>query len=118
MPSTTDTSALWPTGSSPSSGLSGRDEVDAGTRANAIVDRAAQGAHETIDSLAERAKPQVQRAQEGIDRGAQLLQRGADQARELADEWTTGLRVTIRQHPLGAVATALLFGLLLGRVTR
>ncbi len=118
MQSPTDTSALRPTGSSPSLTRSGRDDGGAETRAKEMVDRAAESAHETIDNLAERAKPQIQRAQEGIDRGAQMLHQGADQARELADEWTTSLRVTIRQHPLGAVTTALLFGLLLGRVTR
>jgi ElaB/YqjD/DUF883 family membrane-anchored ribosome-binding protein len=91
---------------------------DTMTRAEQLVDRAAQGAHQTVDQLAERAKPQLQRVEQGLEQGNEMLHRGAEQARELADEWTTSLRVTVRQHPLTAVATALLCGLLLGRVAR
>lgn len=88
------------------------------TRSEEMVDRAAQGVHQTVDQLAERAKPQLQRVEHGIEQGSEMLQRGAEQARELAGEWTTSLRVTVREHPLTAVATALVCGLLLGRTAR
>lgn len=107
------TSPAYPPSPSPSSGSG-----VAPTRTEQMVDRAAQGAHQTVDQLAERAKPQLQRVEHGIEQGGEMIQRGAEQARELADEWTTSLRVSVRQHPLTAVATALLCGLLLGRVGR
>lgn len=88
------------------------------SRAEQLLDRAAQGAHQGVDQLAERARPQLQRVEQGLEQGSEMLHRGAEQARELADEWTASLRVTVRQHPLAAVATALLCGLLLGRVAR
>lgn len=93
-------------------------EPDSSTRVQDGVDRAAQGMHQAVDRVAERAKPSLQRVQDGLDHGSQLLHQGADQVREMADEWTTTLRGTVREHPLAAVATALLFGMLLGRVTR
>lgn len=88
------------------------------TRAEQLVDRAAQGVHDAVDQVAERAKPQLQRVQQGLDQGNRFLHHSADQARELADEWSTSLRVTVRQHPLTSVATALLCGILLGRMAR
>lgn len=91
----------------------------AGTmRSDEMVDRAVQSAHQTVDQLAEHARPQLQRAEHGLERGSEMLQRGAEHAREVAGEWTDGLRVTVRQHPLTAIATALVCGLLLGRVAR
>jgi ElaB/YqjD/DUF883 family membrane-anchored ribosome-binding protein len=99
----------------------GTAHTDAGQSPSRLQDRvddAAQSMHQAVDRLAERAKPPLQRMEEGLDHGSQVLHRGADQVREMADEWTVHVRGTVREHPLAAVGTALLFGLLLGRVTR
>jgi ElaB/YqjD/DUF883 family membrane-anchored ribosome-binding protein len=83
-----------------------------------LVQRVAQGAHQTIDSLAERAGPQVHRLQEGLHETEQMVRQRAEQAKEMAGEWTENLRGTVRQHPLTSLAAALAAGVLLARLTR
>jgi hypothetical protein len=80
--------------------------------------RVVQGAHATIDSLADRAAPYVQNLQQGVSSAGASLEEGANRAREIGDEWTESLRRTVRENPLGAVATALVLGLLVARITR
>ncbi len=86
--------------------------------AHEMVGRVAQGAHATIDKIADRATPQVQRLQDGYRETEQLVHRNAEQVRDKAHEWTDGLRVSVREHPLTAVATALAAGMLLARLSR
>jgi len=81
-----------------------------------LMERVVQGAHETIDRLAERAAPHVQRVQESVSGANEMLHERADQARELGTEWVDALRGTVRAHPVAAVATALAAGLLLARL--
>jgi ElaB/YqjD/DUF883 family membrane-anchored ribosome-binding protein len=89
-----------------------------GTQPNDLMNRVVQGAHETIDRLAETAAPHVQSLQEGLSGANDMLHQRADQVRELGDEWTESLRGTVREHPLAAVATALAVGVLIARLTR
>jgi ElaB/YqjD/DUF883 family membrane-anchored ribosome-binding protein len=84
----------------------------------AIVQGAAQGAHHTIDRLAEQATPHVQRLQEKLAGATQMLDERAGQIREVAHAWTEGLRTTVRDKPLTAVGAALVLGMVLARVTR
>lgn len=93
---------------------------DADTRKDApeLMRRVVQGAHETIDHLADAAAPQVQKLQQGVDDAGQRLHARADQIRTLGDEWMASLRGTVRESPLTAVATALLLGMLVARVRR
>ncbi len=86
--------------------------------ANDMVGRVAQGAHSTIDKIADRATPHVQRLQDGYHETEQLVHRNAEHAREKAHEWTDSLRGSVREHPLTAVATALAAGMLLARLSR
>jgi ElaB/YqjD/DUF883 family membrane-anchored ribosome-binding protein len=90
----------------------------AATSSDDLVNRVAQGAHHTIDQLAERAAPHVHRLQEGLTETEHMVQRRAAQAKEMAGEWTENLRGTVRQHPLTSVAAALAIGALLSRLSR
>lgn len=88
--------------------------VDAGVGAapgGDMLGRVVQGAHNTIDRLAETAAPHLQRLQEGV--GAQT-----EHVKEVGEEWAESLRHTVRENPLAAVATALALGMLLSRLTR
>lgn len=82
-----------------------------------LIQRVVQGAHSTIDRLAETAVPAVNRLQEGIHTAGDKLHAGADHARELGDEWTESLRTTVREHPIAAVAVALAAGVLIARLS-
>ena len=88
------------------------------TGAPDLLQRVVNGAHDTIDRLAETAAPHVQRLQEGMSSAGDTLQQRSDQALEIGDEWAESLRTTVRDHPLAAVATAVAVGMLVARITR
>jgi hypothetical protein len=83
-----------------------------------LLGRVVQGAHSTIDRLAETAAPRVQRLQEGVAQAADSLHAGAEKARQVGDEWTESMRATVRQNPIAALATAFAVGALIVRITR
>jgi len=72
-----------------------------------VLTRVVQGAHQTVDRLAETAAPQVQRMQDGLA-----------SARELGGELRESLRSTVRENPLLALGAALAVGMVIGRVSR
>ena len=83
-----------------------------------VLTRVVQGAHETIDRMAETAAPHVQRLQKSVSATGELLHDRTDHAREVSEEWAETLRGTVRDHPFAAVATALALGVLIARITR
>jgi hypothetical protein len=93
-------------------------EADMVPSSDDLMARVVQGAHATIDRLADQAAPQVQRLQEGLSTAGNALQGQADQARATSDAWAQSLRDTVRDHPLAAVVSALALGALIARITR
>lgn len=83
-----------------------------------LLDRVVDGAHQAIDRLADSAAPHVQRLQKGVADASDTLHDKAGQAREMGDEWAESLRCTVRENPLAAVATALVVGVLIARLTQ
>lgn len=83
-----------------------------------LMDRVVRGAHDTVDKLADKAKPQLQRLQEGAGNASDTLHARVDQARDVSDQWAESLRVAIRENPLAAVGTALAIGLIFARLSR
>lgn len=77
-----------------------------------------QGAHQTIDRLAEQVMPHVQRLQENMGSATEMLDQRADQIREMTDEWLETLRCTVRDNPLASLGAALAVGLLVARLSR
>jgi ElaB/YqjD/DUF883 family membrane-anchored ribosome-binding protein len=84
---------------------------------NEMFARVVQGAHQTVDRLAETAAPHVQRLTEGVGQASETLSARADQVRDVGDEWAESLRTTVRENPLAAIATALVVGVLIARLT-
>lgn len=85
---------------------------------NELLDRVVEGAHQAIDRLADSAAPHVQRLQQGVSDAGDAIHQRAGQARELGDEWAESLRCTVRENPLAAVATALVVGVLIAKLTQ
>jgi ElaB/YqjD/DUF883 family membrane-anchored ribosome-binding protein len=81
-----------------------------------MLDRLVQVAHETIDRLAGSAAPHVHRIQEQLGHVGETF--NVKDVRATGDEWAEGLRDTVREHPLAAMATAVALGMLLTRLTR
>ncbi len=86
--------------------------------ANDLLGTVVQGAHSAIDRLAEAAAPAVQRLQDGVSSTSGALSERADHVREMGDEWAESLRVTVRENPLAAVATAVAVGILISKLTQ
>jgi ElaB/YqjD/DUF883 family membrane-anchored ribosome-binding protein len=103
---------------SPAPGNGIGSHAGTGTGDADLFGRVVQGAHATIDRLAETAAPHVHRLQDGMAEASDSLQARAGQARETGGEWAETLRCTVRENPLAAVATALAVGLLVARLTR
>lgn len=99
-------------------GLAEPSRHGAALHQQALTDRMAQGAHHTIDRLAEATAPQVQRLEDAVVGASLKLKSQARQAREAGDAWAESLRSTVRHNPLAAVATALAVGALVSRITR
>jgi hypothetical protein len=72
---------------------------DAAPKADELVERARQRAHETVDRVATK-----------LASAAQCVQSGVSRAEDAQDEWIESARDTIRLHPLAAVAGAVLIG--------
>lgn len=87
------------------------DAAPAKTGRSELLERVVQGAHDTIDKLADTAAPHLERLQDTVgDTGAQWQER--------ADAWTNGLRTTVRASPITSVAAAMAIGLLIARLAR
>jgi ElaB/YqjD/DUF883 family membrane-anchored ribosome-binding protein len=83
-----------------------------------LADRMAQGAHHTIDRLAETAAPHIERMEGALAGVTGHLKDQARQAREKGDEWADDLRASVRRNPLSAVAVAMAIGAVIARITR
>jgi ElaB/YqjD/DUF883 family membrane-anchored ribosome-binding protein len=91
---------------------------DAAPAPDQLLTNVVKGAHDTIDRLAGQAAPKLQRLQEGMASAGDALQDQADRLRQTGDKWTDSLRGSVRDNPLAAIATAVVVGLLIARVTR
>lgn len=72
-----------------------------------VMDRVVQGAHQAVDRLAEKAGPAID-----------AVSGHADQWNAAQEEWVESARNTVREHPLAALGAAVLFGMVVSRLTR
>jgi ElaB/YqjD/DUF883 family membrane-anchored ribosome-binding protein len=96
----------------PSAGTSGSGPISG----DDPVQRAARGAHETVDRLAEKAAPAVDRLKETYAGVSQSVQSHAEEWMHKEQEMVESTRTYVREHPMASVAAAMAVGMLLGRV--
>ena len=102
-----------------STGGNGREAVESAATAarggSGAFERVVQGAHRTVDRLAETADG----LREGMDDpdAAGSLGERLDEFRALGDEWADSLRSTVREHPLAALAAAVAVGVIIARAS-
>jgi len=84
----------------------------------ALMKRAVQGAHTTIDRLADSAAPRVRHIGEVVACVDDALQVQNQRMRNAGDEWTDDLRDTVRRRPLTSVVVAFALGAVLARIAR
>lgn len=83
-----------------------------------LLEDAVQGAHHTIDRLAESAAPAVQQLGESVSAASDALHAKTDQLRVMRDDWADSVRTTVRGNPLVCIAAAVMLGALIARITR
>lgn len=83
---------------------------------DAMLERAVQGAHETVDRLAEAAAPTAEQLTAAIEGAGAELNAQADDVLALQREWSDALRLAVREHPIAAVLGAAAVGVLLGKL--
>lgn len=103
-----------PSSTAPTAGTEHRGSVPLEPKMQRVV----EGAHHTIDRLADSAAPHVRRLQESLDTANERAHRGVEHAREQADVWAESMRGTVRSNPLGALVCAFGLGWLIGRLSR
>jgi ElaB/YqjD/DUF883 family membrane-anchored ribosome-binding protein len=86
--------------------------------AAALLEQAVQGAHDTINKVADSAAPVIHEMGERAAAVEDTLRTTADQLRASGDEWVESARTSVRSRPLMAVAAALTLGLVIARITR
>lgn len=82
-----------------------------------LLKQAVQGAHNTLDRLAEGAEPAVRQLGHSVSAAAGAVQAKTDQLRHLRHEWVDSARSTVRDNPLLAIAAALAVGAVIARIT-
>jgi ElaB/YqjD/DUF883 family membrane-anchored ribosome-binding protein len=112
--------APWPNGDHAAHGAdsatwNGEDTLPSGNR---LLNQAAQGAHDTIDRVADRVKPIARQLGEQVSAAEDDLQARSTQLRKTKDEWMESARSKVRSNPLVSVAAATALGLLIARLTR
>lgn len=96
----------------------GPAESGAAAHQQPLTDRMTQGAHQTIDRLAETAAPHIERVEGALADATGHVKEQVQQVREKGDEWADDLRATVRRNPLAAAAVAMAIGALIARITR
>lgn len=87
-------------------------------QADDLMTRVVQGAHDTIDRLAERAAPQLAHLSDSLSSAGDAIQGKSDAWQATGTEWTESLRGSVRENPLAALAAALAVGVLVARLSR
>lgn len=83
-----------------------------------LLKNAVQGAHDTIDRLADSAAPAVRQLGESVAAAGETVHAKTNQLRETRDEWVEGVRSTVRSNPLASVAAVFALGALIARIAR
>lgn len=86
--------------------------------AQGLLKSAVQGAHHTLDRLADGAAPAVQKLDASLASAEGALHARTERLRERSDQWLASVRGQVRNRPLTAVAAALALGALIARLTR
>ncbi len=83
-----------------------------------MLNHAVQGAHDTIDRIADGAAPAARQIGERVSAAGDALQAKTGQLRDARDEWVESVRTTVRGSPLVTIVAALALGALIARITR
>jgi hypothetical protein len=90
----------------------------AATSVVGLLNQAVQGAHDTIDRLADSAAPAARQIGEQVSAAGDAIHAKTDQLRDTRDEWAESARSKVRGSPLVSIAAAFALGAVIARITR
>lgn len=105
-------------GSAQGANAQGDSKSTAVAAAPAMLDKVVQGAHDTVERIADSAAPAVQKLGERVAATEDAVHARADQLRKTRDELTASVRSTVAGNPLVSVAIALVVGAFIARIRR
>ena len=83
-----------------------------------LLNHAVQGAHDTIDRLADSAAPAAQKLGEQVSAAGDAIHAKSDQLRDTRDEWVESVRTTVQRNPLASIVAAVALGAVIARIAR
>ena len=83
-----------------------------------VLNSAVQGAHDTIDHLADSVAPAAQQSGERVSAAGDAIHAKSDPLRGTRDEWLESVRTTVRGNPLACITAAVALGAAIARITR
>lgn len=83
-----------------------------------LVDRLMQGAHEAVDRVGAKAGPALEKLSESAGSARDGLEERAGQLAQVPDEVAASARTYVREHPLTALAVAVMIGALAANLLR
>ena len=83
-----------------------------------LLKNVVQGAHHSLDRLADRAAPAVRKLSESVSAANATLHAKRDEWRETGDVWVEDMRTSVRSKPLLSVAAALALGAVIAVIAR
>jgi ElaB/YqjD/DUF883 family membrane-anchored ribosome-binding protein len=92
--------------------------TDLTDRVQSSVDRMAQSAHHAIDRVAGKAAPTVDQVRSAATHAGEAVSARLDEISTMQEELMESMRGQVRAHPLAIVGSAVLAGLLIGRLMR
>ena len=80
------------------------------------MSRVKQSAHETVDRLADKAAPAIERMKSSVSGMSDSMHARGEQLAEMQEEWMENCRTTVREHPLAAIGVAVVAGMVLSKM--
>jgi ElaB/YqjD/DUF883 family membrane-anchored ribosome-binding protein len=121
--STSTTGSGGYTGSSGSSGgytgSSGSSSGSSGGYSGSSDDtlsRVKQTAHDTVDRLADKAGPAIERMKSSMSGMSDSMHARGEHLAEMQEQWMESCRTTVREHPLAAIGIAVVAGMVLSKM--
>lgn len=101
----------------------GGTSSDVRNAAAGVADSVKQGAKDAMDRvsdtaehLADQAAPVMDRVKGGIDSATDAVRSHAEDVGAMSEDWMKSMRDTVREHPIAAIALAIVAGMVINRM--
>jgi ElaB/YqjD/DUF883 family membrane-anchored ribosome-binding protein len=115
-PGSTDNGLSRPASSTGTAGSSLGGSGYTTSSSDDTIARVKQTAHDTVDRLADKAAPAIERVKSSMSGMSDSMHARGEQLAEMQEQWMESARTTVREHPLAAVGVAVVAGMVLSKM--